>query len=94
MASIRSDTSPLPPNMNKEGHTSQVFLNVLIAEDDPISLRMLEEKVSLLGHNVDTACDGQECHSRFVSNPSKFDVILMDLEVHSAHLTEICQGVY
>jgi predicted SnoaL-like aldol condensation-catalyzing enzyme len=56
-------------------------LSILVAEDDPISLRMLDEKLSGLGHTVDIASNGQECHSQFASNQAKVDVILMDLEV-------------
>jgi CheY-like chemotaxis protein len=42
---------------------------------------MLDEKLSLWGHSVDIASDGQECHDRFASNAEKIDVILMDLKV-------------
>jgi len=62
-------------------YSTPVHLNVLIADSDSMSLRMLDERLSQLGHTVDIASDGQECHDRFASNPSKFDVILMDLRV-------------
>jgi len=68
-------------HLNNQSHTTPVSLNVLIAEDDSKSLRMLDEKLSQLGHNVDSAYDGQACHDRFASNPSKIDVILMELKV-------------
>lgn len=89
-SNIRSDTPPLSPNLNKDLQTASIQLNILIAEDDPICLRMLEEKVSLLGHKVDVASNGQECHSKFASNPLKYDIILMDLEVRvSLHFKRV-----
>ncbi|TVY84351.1 Phytochrome-like protein [Lachnellula suecica] len=71
--------SPLP-DIDYGQHTP-VHLNVLIADADYTSLRMLDERLSQFGHTVDIASDGQECHDRFASNPSKFDVILMDLNM-------------
>lgn len=61
---------------------SPTNLNVLVAEANPATLRMLDEKLSHWGHNVDIASDGQECHEQFVADPSKVDVIIMDIEVH------------
>ena len=64
-----------------EAQNSLATLNVLIADADPLDLRMSDERLSQWGHVVDITRDGQECHDRFASNPSKFDVILMDLKV-------------
>lgn len=74
-----SPPSPLSDIGN--GYSTPVHLNVLIADGDSMSLRMLDERLSQFGHTVDIASDGQECHDRFAANPSKFDVILMDLRV-------------
>lgn len=73
-------TSP-DPNMNSGGQASLVNLNMLVAEANPSTLRMLDERLSQWDHNVDIASNGQECHERFVSDPSKVDIILMSLEV-------------
>lgn len=56
-------------------------LKVLVAEANPATLRMLDERLSQWGHHVDIASDGQECHGQFVADPSKVDVIIMDIEV-------------
>jgi CheY-like chemotaxis protein len=64
-----------------EAQNSLATLNVLIADADPLDLRMSDERLSQWGHVVDITSDGQECHDRFAANPSKFDVILMDLKV-------------
>jgi CheY-like chemotaxis protein len=84
--------SPLrvsPPNTihetinNEINRHSSSNLNILIADDDPVSLRMLEEGLTQRGHSVDVASDGQECHDRFAGNADKIDLILMDLKVIS-----------
>lgn len=68
-------------DMDSEGQTSLVHLNVLVAEDNPISLRLMNKRLSRRGHKVDLACDGQECHDQCVSNSGNVDVILMDMQV-------------
>jgi CheY-like chemotaxis protein len=57
-------------------------LNILVADDDPLSRRLLDERLSQWGHAVDITCNGQDCHDLFASNMDKFDVILMDLKVY------------
>jgi CheY-like chemotaxis protein len=69
--------------MDGEGQTSLLHLNVLVAEDNPINLRLMNKKLSRRGHKVDLACDGQECHDQYVSNTANIDVILMDMKVSS-----------
>ncbi|TQS38651.1 hypothetical protein Golomagni_00840 [Golovinomyces magnicellulatus] len=70
------------PNRNEQ---SQAFLekkiNILIADNDANSSRMLESNLLSAGYSVEVAHDGQECHDRFALNPSKFDVILMELKM-------------
>jgi CheY-like chemotaxis protein len=73
--------SPYPDMDDSEGQVSSDPLNILIADDDPTSLRTLAKRLSLRGHLVDVANDGQQAHDWFASNQSKIDVILMDLKV-------------
>ncbi|RDW85559.1 hypothetical protein BP5796_03884 [Coleophoma crateriformis] len=76
MVSRDSPSSPSQASMHN--------LNVLIAEDDPISLRALDERLSQWGHTVEIASNGQECYDRFMAlSPSGVDVILMDLKMPS-----------
>jgi CheY-like chemotaxis protein len=56
-------------------------LNILIAEDNPLNARAMDKELSLRGHTVAVASDGQECHDWYAANPAKFDVILMDMKV-------------
>lgn len=56
-------------------------LSVLIAEDNPVNARVLTRRLQKLGHEVELALDGQQCHDHFTLNPHTIDVILMDLQV-------------
>ena len=56
-------------------------LCVLIAEDNPVNARVLTRRLQKLGHEVELALDGQQCHDHFASSPHTVDVILMDLQV-------------
>jgi CheY-like chemotaxis protein len=80
--STRSDTPSQHFNMSSSVHDSPAHLEILIADSDIDSMRILDEKLSERGHTVDFAHDGQEGHDRFASNPGKFDVILMELKVY------------
>lgn len=74
----RSRTTPSPePQIQKPAFS----LNMLVAEDNFVTQRMLDKQLSQLGHLITIACDGQECHDQFVAGGSKFDIILMDLKV-------------
>jgi PleD family two-component response regulator len=81
LSPTKGETRSHHHHMNNEAQNSLANLNVLIAEADPLNLRMSDERLSQWGHVVDITCDGQECHDRFAANPLKFDVILMDLKV-------------
>ena len=76
------------PDMDSEGQTSLVHMNVLVAEDNPINLHLMNKKLSRRGHKVDLACDGQECHDQYVGNVANTDVILMDIAVRTALLVD------
>jgi CheY-like chemotaxis protein len=80
---IAEDLSTFPDTDQTDGLTSpsSARLNILIAEDNPLNARALDKELSLRGHTVEVACDGQECHDWFAANPAKFDVILMDMKV-------------
>jgi hypothetical protein len=89
--SIEHFSSTFPfPKMESESSPSEPerqSLSVLIAEDNPINARLLTRRLQKLGHEVEVACDGQECHDHFAANPQKVDVILMDLQVRIAFLS-------
>lgn len=68
-----------------QDQTPYRHLSVLIAEDNPINSRMLEHRLSKLGHTVQVATNGQACVDVFATAPESFDVILVSPN-SSAHL--------
>jgi CheY-like chemotaxis protein len=64
-----------------DGEPQGPCLSVLIAEDNPVNAKVLTRRLQKLGHGVELALDGQQCHDHFASNPYTVDVILMDLQV-------------
>lgn len=63
----------------------RVHLNVLIAEDDPINMKILQKRLEKTGHRVFQAANGQECAALYAEKPAAYDVVLMDMQVKSRH---------
>jgi hypothetical protein len=75
-----TSTFPFP---EMDGEIPGPRLSVLIAEDNPVNARVLTRRLEKLGHEVELALDGQQCHDHFASKPHTVDVILMDLQVRA-----------
>lgn len=56
-------------------------LQVLVAEDDPINMRILRKRLEKAGHTVDYAVNGQDCASIYEGKSDTLDVVLMDMQV-------------
>ncbi|GAX87281.1 conserved hypothetical protein [Lebetimonas natsushimae] len=56
-------------------------LNALIAEDNPINMKLLETTLKNLGIKADTAHNGLEAFNKYSMNPEKYDVIFMDAQM-------------
>ncbi|KAK7743972.1 hypothetical protein SLS62_010387 [Diatrype stigma] len=56
-------------------------LRVLIAEDDPINMKILKKRLEKTGHVVSHAVNGEDCATVYKESPSGVDVILMDMQV-------------
>ncbi|KAI0107666.1 hsp90-like protein [Hypoxylon sp. NC0597] len=56
-------------------------LQVLIAEDDPINLKILKRRLEKAGHQVYHAVNGEDCAAVYREKPAAFDVILMDMQM-------------
>ncbi len=52
---------------------------ILIIEDEKGILELLQEVLTLFGHNVDTASDGQEGIQKFDNN--SFDLVITDVRM-------------
>ncbi|KAJ5189532.1 CheY-like superfamily [Penicillium cf. griseofulvum] len=56
-------------------------LHVLVAEDDPINSSILQKRLEKFGHTVYMTSNGKECASVYKTNPTRFDAVLMDLQM-------------
>ena len=56
-------------------------LNVLVAEDNPLNSRLLEERLRKRGHVVTVTINGQACAEAVMATPDGFDIVLMDIQV-------------
>ena len=71
------DRYPFPNVSSGSEQKPSRHLSILIAEDNPINSRMLEHRLSKLGHVVQVATNGQACVDMFEASPNTFDVILV-----------------
>ena len=53
----------------------------LIAEDNPINMKLLTTTLKQLGVEADTAQNGLEAFNKYSMNPEKYDVIFMDVQM-------------
>lgn len=58
-------------------------LRILIVDDDPAVLTLLDDFLTLDGHTVETVSDGNEVLARVVASP--FDVIISDMRMPAMH---------
>ncbi|KAL2061138.1 hypothetical protein VTL71DRAFT_7411 [Oculimacula yallundae] len=80
-SSAHNRSSALYTDNDPEFLTSGLRLNVLVAEDNLLSQKMMEKRFGMRGHEVIITGDGQECHDRFAASGGKVDVIIMDLKM-------------
>ncbi|KAM0584297.1 hypothetical protein ACHAP6_007491 [Verticillium nonalfalfae] len=56
-------------------------LQVLIAEGDPIIMRILRKRLEKVGHRVHHAVNGEDCAMLYREESQTFDVVLMDMQM-------------
>jgi CheY-like chemotaxis protein len=61
--------------------TDQVQLQVLVAEDDPINMKILRKRLERTGHGVHHSANGEDCATVYRERSPTFDVVLMDMQV-------------
>ena len=66
-------------------------MRILIAEDDPVSRRVLEAVLVRLGHECDTTEDGDAAWARFQSQPP--DVLITDWMMPGVAGPDLCKRV-
>ncbi|KAH7157671.1 putative phytochrome-like histidine kinase PHY1p [Dactylonectria estremocensis] len=61
--------------------TDQFLLQVLIAEDDPINVKILRKRLERAGHDVHHTVNGEDCAAVYREKSAGFDVVLMDMQM-------------
>jgi light-regulated signal transduction histidine kinase (bacteriophytochrome)/AmiR/NasT family two-component response regulator len=61
--------------------SSNKCLNVLVAEDNPVNSKILQKRLTKIGHTVQLTSNGEACVNAFSSGNKTFDVILMDIQM-------------
>ncbi|KAG6009714.1 hypothetical protein E4U21_001462 [Claviceps maximensis] len=56
-------------------------LTILVAEDDPINMKILRKRLERIGHKVRHTLNGEDCAAVYKEESSEFDVILMDMQM-------------
>lgn len=64
-----------------ESFAQEIPLRTLIAEDDPINLKIVKKRLERVGHTVTHAVNGEDCAALFKSSASEVDAVLMDMQV-------------
>jgi light-regulated signal transduction histidine kinase (bacteriophytochrome) len=56
-------------------------LQVLVAEDDPVNIKIIQKRLEKSGHYVHHTINGEDCASAYGEKTKFFDVVLMDMQV-------------
>lgn len=59
-------------------------LRVLIAEDDPVNMKILRKRLEKVGHDVVHTVNGEDCATVYSERCQDFDIVLMDMQVCGA----------
>jgi putative two-component system response regulator len=66
-------------------------MNILIADDDDVTREIIQYQLKYLGHDVHTACDGEEAWDAIVG--SDLDVAILDWDMPEATGPELCRRI-
>lgn len=68
-------------NVHKASKPESAKLRVLVAEDDPINMKILRKRLEKAGHAVHHTVNGEDCAAAYKESADEFDVVLMDMQV-------------
>lgn len=68
-------------NVHKASKPESAKLRVLVAEDDPINMKILRKRLEKSGHTVHHTVNGEDCAAAYKESADEFDVVLMDMQV-------------
>ncbi|KAJ5902229.1 hypothetical protein N7495_002757 [Penicillium taxi] len=77
LKSTKDLVSPMaiaPPRKSK-------YLHVLVAEDDIINSKIIQKRLTNIGHTVHLTSNGKACAHAYELDSSSFDIVLMDIQV-------------
>ena len=82
------DRDPILQDMEE----SKLPLQILSVDDDPVNRRVLQRHLEELGHQVDSAVDGQQAVEKF-RQKNYYDIIFMDLLMPEMDGIQACQQI-
>jgi len=86
-SSLAASAYPFPSMSEPSTPTGRAPLHILVAEDNPLNMKLLNLRLTRLGHRVTMTVDGGVCFEAFKLNPSSFDVIFMDFQVMHSQIS-------
>jgi CheY-like chemotaxis protein len=82
LTEITSEGSqPTSPAKEKIMSSQDFSLNILVAEDDPINMKVLRKRLERAKHTVHHTVNGEDCATVYKDKSPEFDVVLMDMQV-------------
>ncbi|PKK44545.1 hypothetical protein CI102_14375 [Trichoderma harzianum] len=76
-----TETKRPPGSIKSAAASSGNALCVLVAEDDPINMKILIKRLERTGNTIHTAVNGEICAAIYNESSSDFDVVLMDMQM-------------
>lgn len=76
-----SGATTIDGNVHKASKPKSAKLRVLVAEDDPINMKILRKRLEKAGHTVHHTVNGEDCAAAYKESADEFDVVLMDMQV-------------
>ncbi|KKY33576.1 putative hsp90-like protein [Diaporthe ampelina] len=76
-----SGATTIDGNVHKASKPESAKLRVLVAEDDPINMKILRKRLEKAGHTVHHTVNGEDCSAAYRESADEFDVVLMDMQM-------------
>lgn len=80
-----SVATTLDADAHKSSPPQSAKLQVLVAEDDPINMKILRKRLEKAGHTVHHTVNGEDCAAAYKGSAGKYDVVLMDMQVSARY---------
>lgn len=78
-----STATTLDANTYQTNQPTSAKLQVLVAEDDPINMKILRKRLEKARHTVHHTVNGEDCAAAYKGSAGKYDVVLMDMQVNT-----------